>query len=321
MRLNIVVVFLLTSICFGKDTIECSDVEKIVTSYKPFFEINNIAFLSSKSKISFYKENVTTDNKERYTTTPVVFTSDGRKKLLKLLWWEENPTVVDTVFTIDLNHNGKNDLIIIYKCEGYLQEFSSAGTVREVYAFADYETSLPIDSSGCLLQKYPFINEYFSIIRTATENGKDSCAEKFCTTDAIVKEIHRLGNLPTLQFIKRAYSLALNSYKSKMTDNAAAISTIGIVYLSFLSDSTVAMFNDFGYFLEQGNAYNQSLQILKPVTDQFPDRAVAFLNLGDAYFGVHDYSNAKEAYVRYIDVMKKAGKEKKIPGVVFERIK
>lgn len=56
-----------------------------------------------------------------------------------------------------------------------------------------------------------------------------------------------------------------------------------LVYPSLLSESTVNILNDMGYFKEQAKQYEEAVIILDPVSIRFPNRAVVFLNLGDAY--------------------------------------
>ncbi len=62
-------------------------------------------------------------------------------------------------------------------------------------------------------------------------------------------------------------------------------------------------------------------EVLEKILEKFPNRTVAYLNLGDAYWGLDDKAKAKEAYQTYIKQMKESGKEKKIPQVVLERVK
>lgn len=57
------------------------------------------------------------------------------------------------------------------------------------------------------------------------------------------------------------------------------------------------------------------------VVDAVPDRTSAYINFGDAYFGLKQNEDAKDVYLKYIDLMKKEGKETKMPKRVFERVK
>lgn len=87
-----------------------------------------------------------------------------------------------------------------------------------------------------------------------------------------------------------------------------------------MDSNNLTFFNDIGYFLEQSSKYQAAVDVLSEVTEKFPERTPAYLNLGDAYFGLQNIAKAKEAYLNYIEHMKKEGKEAKIPKRVFERV-
>jgi tetratricopeptide (TPR) repeat protein len=84
--------------------------------------------------------------------------------------------------------------------------------------------------------------------------------------------------------------------------------------------SNVGRYNDFGYFLEQAGLYEQAVELLVKVTTSFPSRAVAYINLGDAYFGMNEIEKSKKAYTTYVNLMNKAGKGSRIPAYVLERL-
>ncbi len=83
----------------------------------------------------------------------------------------------------------------------------------------------------------------------------------------------------------------------------------------------VTKINDIAYFLEQNAAYSESVTLLEKIIAKIPERTVAYINLGDAYWGLKDQTKAKEAYKKYIDLMKKSGKQAKIPKRVYDRVK
>lgn len=87
-----------------------------------------------------------------------------------------------------------------------------------------------------------------------------------------------------------------------------------------LSKKNLSNYNDFAYFLEQSKAYKESAYLLEKILEKFPNRTVAYLNLGDAYWGLDNKEKAKQAYQTYIRQMKEKGKEKKIPKVVLKRV-
>ena len=84
----------------------------------------------------------------------------------------------------------------------------------------------------------------------------------------------------------------------------------------------IPLMNDKAYYLEQAGAYAESIYILKKVISKSPDRVVAYLNIADAYWGNNEREEAKKSYEKYVELMKKQGKDtKKIPQRVYDRIK
>jgi tetratricopeptide (TPR) repeat protein len=79
--------------------------------------------------------------------------------------------------------------------------------------------------------------------------------------------------------------------------------------------------NNIAYFLERSGKYSHAVYFLERIIEQHPNRTVAYYNLGDAYWGDGNKEKAKEAYRKYIELMKKAGKEKRIPQKVKDRAK
>lgn len=89
-----------------------------------------------------------------------------------------------------------------------------------------------------------------------------------------------------------------------------------------LSEQNITQYNDVAYYLSEKNKYKESLFLLKIITDKFPNRAVAYLNLGDSYWGLKNIEKAKKSYVTYIELMKSQKKDlSKIPQRVYDRIK
>jgi tetratricopeptide (TPR) repeat protein len=125
--------------------------------------------------------------------------------------------------------------------------------------------------------------------------------------------------------LKELYKKSLQEYKQKKYSLAKEeLSNNGIhLYLNLyaLSEQTLSIYNDLAYFLEKAKAYKESAFLLEKIIEKFPNRTVAYYNLGDAYWGLNDKIKAKQAYQTYIKQMKESGKEKKIPQVVLERVK
>jgi hypothetical protein len=119
-----------------------------------------------------------------------------------------------------------------------------------------------------------------------------------------------------------AHTKALTLYKNARKSEAAA------VVVQFLKTNTIAemvltsesigKYNDIGLFLEQGGEYTEGILVLKKVVELFPERTVAHLNIADAYKGINQIDSAKAHFSIYSDLMKKDGKESKIPKRVLE---
>lgn len=78
--------------------------------------------------------------------------------------------------------------------------------------------------------------------------------------------------------------------------------------------------NDCGYYLEQMNILNPAEELLKNVIRQFPDRMVAYLNLGDVYRKKKALKNATYNYHIYVNMMMNKGLSDKIPLYVLDYI-
>lgn len=78
--------------------------------------------------------------------------------------------------------------------------------------------------------------------------------------------------------------------------------------------------NNQAFALEKIGANEESKTLLEEITSQFPDRIVAYLNLGDVYWKLNEKDKAKENYIQYISLMKSQKKNlSKIPKRVYDR--
>ena len=85
-----------------------------------------------------------------------------------------------------------------------------------------------------------------------------------------------------------------------------------------LSTKNLSSYNDIAYYLQQANANDEAIFLLEKIIEKFPNRTVLYLNLADAYYGINENEEAKVNYEKYIEFMKKSGKENKIPKRVLE---
>lgn len=109
-----------------------------------------------------------------------------------------------------------------------------------------------------------------------------------------------------------------NKEKLKVLSNEIA--------LSFLLDNieisadNISYYNDIAYYLEQSELYKEAIYLLEALLEVRPDRTVAYINIGDAYWGVKNIEDAKKVYTIYIEQMKAKGLENKIPKRVVDRV-
>ncbi len=87
-----------------------------------------------------------------------------------------------------------------------------------------------------------------------------------------------------------------------------------------ISTKTLTPYNDIAYYLEKAQAYQESIYLLEKIIEKYPNRIVAYINLGDAYLGNKQKDKAIQSYKKYIELMKQAGKENKIPKRVLELV-
>jgi len=118
-----------------------------------------------------------------------------------------------------------------------------------------------------------------------------------------------------------AYIFYLNHNFEASADEVLNFTKAHTLDNSVITEDNIGKVNDLAFFLEQGKKYDEAITILNRVINFAPLRVVAYVNLGDAYYGINSVQNAKESYLKYIDLMKNEGKESKIPKRVFERVK
>ncbi|WP_406799234.1 tetratricopeptide repeat protein [Tenacibaculum maritimum] len=87
-----------------------------------------------------------------------------------------------------------------------------------------------------------------------------------------------------------------------------------------IDKNNLSKYNNIAYYLEQSGLYTEAIYLLERIIKQYPNRTVAYINLGDSYWGVGSFEKAKKTYQTYVKQMQKKGKEVIIPKRVLERI-
>ena len=83
----------------------------------------------------------------------------------------------------------------------------------------------------------------------------------------------------------------------------------------------LAKLNNIAYYLQKNGQNIEAVIMLEFIVRKFPNRTVAYYNLGDAYWALGQKKIAKKMYKIYVKQMKSRGKGKKIPKVVKERVR
>ena len=127
--------------------------------------------------------------------------------------------------------------------------------------------------------------------------------------------------------VKEEYDLLMSKIKKKDKFYKNTVSSLAYlveseVWVYFpISNKNINMYNDLGFFFEQASDYKNSIILLQKIIEFEPTRTVAYINLGDAFFGNNNIDDAKQAYQRYLNLMEKSNKQKRIPKRVYDRLK
>jgi len=93
-----------------------------------------------------------------------------------------------------------------------------------------------------------------------------------------------------------------------------------ILNLYPIEKTNLTTYNNIAYYLQKAGSNKEAVYLLEKIITKYPNRTVAYYNLGDAYWALGDKQKAKEAYTTYTEQMCDAGKQKRIPKVVIDRI-
>lgn len=123
--------------------------------------------------------------------------------------------------------------------------------------------------------------------------------------------------------LREKYVFWLSSYRNKepFLIDEGLIQIAEWLYVSELSNDTVEMYNNIGYFLLEKNKYIQSIYLLEKIVQKFPDRIVAKLNLADALYKFGQIEQSAPLYKAYYQKMKSTKQLKKVPSYVKDRMR
>ena len=109
--------------------------------------------------------------------------------------------------------------------------------------------------------------------------------------------------------------------KQKFNKIMKAYQTFFLMKNREITIQTLSKYNNIAYYLQKAGAHKEAIYLLEKIIEKFPNRTVAYYNLGDAYWALGKKQKAIKAYTTYIEQMCHKGLQKKIPDVILERIK
>lgn len=124
---------------------------------------------------------------------------------------------------------------------------------------------------------------------------------------AINEELQRFVNSTHKRGDLKAFLMSMPSY---------AVSELA----SYVNLSNVEIINNLCFYLEENGRSYDAIPVLIAIVSKFPDRVVAKINLADAYWDNDLKIQAAGEYREYIDQMKRAGKESRVPKRAFDRL-
>jgi tetratricopeptide (TPR) repeat protein len=146
-------------------------------------------------------------------------------------------------------------------------------------------------------------------LRSAHENG----LEEYSSGDpeGAVQLFRAAEEAMDFLLIRYPWYRAFEDSSDFMESNLAEFATIG---------EFTMIANDYGFFLEQAGMYDEAVDVLYGVLTLDPGRMVAYLNLGDALWGLGEYHSAVEQYILYKEMMESLQLDDDIPGRVDQRV-
>lgn len=211
---------------------------------------------------------------------------------VKFILDEQNEVKIKNIYL--LYHDYENKFGCVVLINKIVDTEINVDEIQNFYSNIDYELN-PLDCSKSI--KFYFKNKTESI---------NNCNDKILMPIFSYQFSNFIGDY--------VYNDTLGDFNlEKVIDLKYNIPNINITNIQLL--------NNRAYYLEQSGAYDEAISLLETIIEKFPNRTVAYINLGDAYWGLDSFNKAKGAYQMYVKRMQVNDKENKIPKRVFERLK
>ena len=148
------------------------------------------------------------------------------------------------------------------------------------------------------------------------------CGINLFTEDGLLKdEFNPL--IISLELFDKEFFKKINSFKN---DNQKFKKYFSLKIIKMYLESlpiykkTLSPYNNIAYYLQKAGANEEAVYLLEKILKKYPKRTVAHYNLADAYWALGEKKKAIASYTTYIEQMCNAGKEKRIPQVVRDRV-
>ena len=220
--------------------------------------------------------------------------------------------IVDEMSTsTELIQNENNSFSLLYELN------ASATKMKEKYDFIYSEKGITLVDKEIMKfgQEGLMINRIY--------------ATQFDMSNKTYDDLQSLGAELPDNFGLTKSSMSIYDSKKTLFATQDFQSTIENLYIEYpdMGQSDIKIINvesanNQAFALEKMGANEDSKTLLEAILHQFPDRIVAYLNLGDVYWKLNEKDKAKENYIQYISLMKSQKKDlSKVPERVYDRSK
>ena len=222
-------------------------------------------------------------------------------------------------------------LMLVFSCKENLNKGKSSVDLIKKKIIKDNSTKLSDSISGFYFPLEIKECDFWFVIKNKQKKYIYSFyrgSKKIKTGNVVLKKEEENTNLSFENSFNSQYykdTIVFQNYGNSMNE-FENIPYCDLKYVTLVKDlkidiKNLVFYNDKAYYLEQSKLYNESIYILEKIIEKFPDRTVAYINLGDSYWNSDKKERAKSTYKIYIEQMKEKEKEQKIPKRIFERVK
>lgn len=306
--------------CSGKNQNNDVASQQVVTQRKGYEKLSN------KSSIKSNGATIAPNEKNELKT-------------LKKQTLNEHSKITTQNITLDLDSDGHKENFVVNFNDGTIK--GNKNSEREIFfdkksliIQKEFEDNNPHD---LINYKYYFNELNNSVILEKVEFKKETSVENvdlcklnytYFPKDKIYLSQVDFFNTQFLHELVRDINLKeaieITTKTNQKYNCTSPLSTKELDFLiekSVLDNNSVNSYNNLAYYLEQNKQYRESVFLLKNILGKYPTRVVSWINYGDSLWGMNDKLQAKEAYKKYISLMKSQNKDSsKIPKRVYDRI-